>query len=60
MPLLSKTQAASASGVLLCPRALLGIWGSWPLTQETFIEQENGTEVPKGDLWLQRERPRAT
>ena len=38
--------------------ALLGIWGS--LRQEMLMEQEKGTEVQEGDLWLQRKRERHT
>lgn len=36
--------------------ALLGVWGS--LRLQRHMEQEKGTEVPEGDLWLQKERER--
>lgn len=34
---------------------LLGVWGSCSLMQEMLMEQEKGTEVLEGDLWLQRD-----
>lgn len=53
--LFSQMLRLSATGSFSVPWALLGIWDSLPLRQEMLMEQEKGTEVLKGNLWLQRE-----